>query len=63
MKEISSLDYLQHGEVIYFYGQALLRKSCRIKSYKLNLREENGNFVLNDQLHTSNRSFTHIRHN
>jgi hypothetical protein len=23
MKEISSMDFLQHGEVFYFYGQAL----------------------------------------
>jgi hypothetical protein len=25
MKEISSMDFPQHGEVFYFYGQALLR--------------------------------------
>jgi hypothetical protein len=26
MKEISSMDFSQHGEVFYFYGQALLNK-------------------------------------
>jgi hypothetical protein len=26
MKEISSMDFPQHGEVSYFYGQALQKK-------------------------------------
>jgi hypothetical protein len=38
MKEISSMDFTQHGEVFYFYGQALRRNmengiSNRIYNY------------------------------
>jgi hypothetical protein len=30
MKEISSIDFPQHGEVFYFYGQALYREESTI---------------------------------
>jgi hypothetical protein len=34
MKEISSMDFPQHGEVFYFYGQALLRDQIKKKHGK-----------------------------
>jgi hypothetical protein len=30
MKEISSMDFPQHGEVFYFYGQALITLYYRL---------------------------------
>jgi hypothetical protein len=42
MKEISSMDFPQHGEVFYFYGQALISlialKSVSFEYYGLLLR-------------------------
>jgi hypothetical protein len=33
MKEISSMDFPQHGEVFYFYGQALNQNSLQRKKF------------------------------
>jgi hypothetical protein len=49
MKEISSLDFPQHGEVFYFYGQALKKEAVVEVGEVVTCIEVNENQVLKKQ--------------